>query len=375
MPNRKTRKASRRTASAAPAHTPRRVGRLASLLAINAAVFLCLLALLEGGARLAFSRDMRTLFDDPAVHVRGRPFVTRHPDRGFALTPGTRHGPYSVDARGFRVADASQSPAATKPAAEAKTATRQILTLGESSTFGWGVAYEETWPARLQAWLQQHGDSLQVVNAGVPSYSSSQVRLYLDELLQQSSPDIVLVQVMWNDALYAWMDNWYPELLTRQQPAAWRRFLLRHSAVYRAVVLRDQDPTAVRSEANPDAVAQYHRNVREIAALCRRRGVALAFVEPPVCSELLDSGLKIVRKTIPKASFLSGLELFVAALRQEAAAAGVPVIRHRLVLGESAPAAYFLDPAHPNAAGYAMEAEDIASALRDESLLLPGDPG
>ena len=84
-----------------------------------------------------------------------------------------------------------------------------------------------------------------MVNAGVPSYSSSQVRLYVEEILarRRANPDLVLVSVQWNDVWYSALPNWYPELLVYQQPAKWRMFLIVNSHLMRRIMIREV-PTA-----------------------------------------------------------------------------------------------------------------------------------
>src|SRR6056300_1710410 len=53
--------------------------------------------------------------------------------------------------------------------------TLRIMTLGCSTTFGWGVADSETYPARLQHYLTEAGyGNVEVVNAGQPGYTSFQ---------------------------------------------------------------------------------------------------------------------------------------------------------------------------------------------------------
>ncbi len=55
---------------------------------------------------------------------------------------------------------------AAAPASAAAAPTR-IVALGDSLTAGFGVAPEDAFPVRLQAWLKAHGVDAEVVNAGV----------------------------------------------------------------------------------------------------------------------------------------------------------------------------------------------------------------
>lgn len=72
----------------------------------------------------------------------------------------------------------------------------RVMMLGESRVFGWGVADEETLPARLDTLL---GDGVEVINAGQPGYSSWQMARLAEAALPAYRPDLVLWVQPWND--------------------------------------------------------------------------------------------------------------------------------------------------------------------------------
>ena len=76
----------------------------------------------------------------------------------------------------------------------------RILALGNSCTFGWGVPIESCWTTLLERKLRSEllDSSLEVINAGIPGYSSFQGKQYFQELLKLQ-PDIVLIMFGWND--------------------------------------------------------------------------------------------------------------------------------------------------------------------------------
>jgi acyl-CoA thioesterase I len=84
-------------------------------------------------------------------------------------------------------------------ASPAAAATR-ILALGDSLTAGLGLAIEESFPVRLQAWLRDHGVDAEVANAGVSGDTSAGGLARLDWSLAQPA-DAVLVEFGANDAL------------------------------------------------------------------------------------------------------------------------------------------------------------------------------
>lgn len=69
----------------------------------------------------------------------------------------------------------------------------RILALGCSTTFGWGVEDDETYPARLETHLRAAGHpKVEVQNGGQPGYSSFQGLWLWDRVLARYQPDLVL---------------------------------------------------------------------------------------------------------------------------------------------------------------------------------------
>lgn len=336
-----------------------RRGSLSSALgviAVNAAVLLALLGLLEGGARLLEGGTTRPLFEDEQVRTRGRPFVVPHPKRGFALMPGFSDGRYQIDERGFR-----HTPGATA-AQEAPL----WIALGESTTFGWGVADAQSYPAQLARLSVAAGAPLRVINAGVPSYSSSQVLRYLEELLPALAPEGVLVSIMWNDIWYSTVLNWYPELLVYQQPAGWLTRLMARSALVRLLLLEPlPEQTAREDRFNAAALEQYTQNLRAMLELAARQGVQLAFVEPPFApARMPDEGLNEFHIRYSKPFFLQTAAQYREAVRSLAAQFGAPVLDHRLSLQQGGgDPALFIDLLHPSAEGNRLLAADVLRGL------------
>ena len=318
---------------------------------------------LEVGAHVFFPRRSQPLFNDPNVFVRGRPYVEAHPTRGFALRPGFTNGEMHINAAGLR----------GKELTGTLDGYDIVLALGESSTFGWRVIDDQTYPAHLQREIDEMvvPRPVCVLNAGVPSYSSAQVERYLSELLPRYRPSLVVASCLWNDALFACLPNWIPDYLVQQSPRPWRKFMLRHSAVYRALAVRD-DSAPSGPVHNPRALDFYRSNLIEIARHCNRGGAKLVFLAPSVDpGHVPQTGMKIGRRTIPKSDFLTLLDAFVASLHAAAAEVGVPVIEHRLDSRDPEFTTYFLDPVHLTGKGNEMLARDVADQIVAKGLL-PG---
>ncbi|MFH1374246.1 MAG: SGNH/GDSL hydrolase family protein [bacterium] len=94
---------------------------------------------------------------------------------------------YHINALGLRGREVSET-----------TSGCRIMALGNSCTFGWGVSLEETYTAQLETMLT---DRCEVINAGVPGYTSLQGRRLFQRRLVGLQPDIVLI-------LFAWNDHW-----------------------------------------------------------------------------------------------------------------------------------------------------------------------
>ena len=117
------------------------------------------------------------------------PFVP-HPSRFWCLTPSNRAT--EVNAQGFR------GPVISR---EKPENVYRIFCLGNSCTFGVGCDYRQTFSARLQAMFDASvgRNRVEVVNAGVPGYSSLQEWRYLKEDIIHFEPDMVIVQYGEND--------------------------------------------------------------------------------------------------------------------------------------------------------------------------------
>lgn len=72
----------------------------------------------------------------------------------------------------------------------------RLIALGNSCTFGWGVADDEVFTAQLS---QNLDNQYEVVNAGVPGYSSYQGRIFYENEISGLHPDILLILFAWND--------------------------------------------------------------------------------------------------------------------------------------------------------------------------------
>lgn len=128
----------------------------------------------------------------------GTEFVKYDPDLLWSMCPKTRRldkrgTVYSINEYGLRT-----------PSFDPKKADEyRILSLGESSTFGIGVADNETYSALLEQALNRQSPrgGYRVINAGVSAYSSTQSVRYLELRGLFFDPDAVLFYHEINDYL------------------------------------------------------------------------------------------------------------------------------------------------------------------------------
>jgi hypothetical protein len=70
-----------------------------------------------------------------------------------------------------------------------------ILAIGDSYTAGWGVEASDSWSSQLEQQLNSGlaiADKLTIVNAGIPGYGLTQMRLFLEELLTLQPKFVVI---------------------------------------------------------------------------------------------------------------------------------------------------------------------------------------
>jgi lysophospholipase L1-like esterase len=89
--------------------------------------------------------------------------------------------------------------------------TLRVLCLGDSITFGEGVHYQDTYPARLERLLSATRPErpVQVINGGVQAYGTRHALQMYEQLGRRFDPDVVILGFFLNDAtdFYTTMDQ------------------------------------------------------------------------------------------------------------------------------------------------------------------------
>lgn len=152
---------------------------------------------------------------------------------------------------------------------------------GDSITFGYGVGDEQTYAHYLGRELA--GGRVEVLNAGVTGYTSSQVLARLRRLLPKLKPDVVLVCIGWNDGTLRPVDD--EEHAQRLRSVMPIDGFLDHLYLYRG--MKSLYVRQWSSRPQPDAktprvsVERYRENLGRMVVLCREAGARIAFIDLP----------------------------------------------------------------------------------------------
>ena len=247
----------------------------------------------------------------------------------------------------------------------AKTRPR-LLMLGNSCTFGWGVNDDQTFSAQLQRLL---GNEYEIINGGVPGYSSYQGRLFFEDDLIKLQPDVVFIMFSWNDLWAA--ANGIPDKEQKFPPQAIIDVQNCLSRLHTYRLLKKLLLTPI--EQNPDSlfdrqnivyrvsIPDYAANLRDICRFARDHTYRPILLTSPVAS----------LETYYPVGVKSGLhryhDAYNDAVRQVADEDHVELIDlaaafdTRDDLFDNA----IKDPMHFNARGHAFAAEVIAGYLED----------
>jgi hypothetical protein len=155
-------------------------------LILSTAALVCVVAFVAGELLVRFTRPVRTMY--PRYKFIPEYGFGLYPDRRMVHSqPGHFEFHYTVNEYGYR-------GAAIPPADE--YATRNIVVLGDSFSFGQGVEDDQPYAAVLDSLL---GADYQVINLGTPGWGLTQeIRRYY-ELGERYQPAVVILQYCWND--------------------------------------------------------------------------------------------------------------------------------------------------------------------------------
>jgi lysophospholipase L1-like esterase len=217
-----------------------------------------------------------------ALRIAGWPRPTAglefaHNEVYWATDPSLRLEPFPHKETGdsFRVSTDANGLRAPLHSVEKPKGVFRIMTLGCSTTFGWGVDDEQTYPARLEALLRENERNVEVINGGQPGHSSFQGLWMWDRTLAAYKPDLVIFGYIVQDARkVAYSDR--SQALLQHNADFLKSHLLYNSRLYMgARALIDSWRTRAKEDAGPEGhwrvppdeyaenIRTYHRKVTE----------------------------------------------------------------------------------------------------------------
>lgn len=342
-------------------------------------ILLFFLLALEGGVRLLgvapeARRRFIEFYNDPC-DIRRTSKIFRFDEHTFwEPVPGEYRNlwmgkGFRINSHGFRGEEISLK----KP-----EGTYRILGVGDSCTLGIGVTLDQTFLKQLQALLARTFPQrrFEVVNGGVPGYSSYQGRKRLEQKLVQFQPDLATIYFAYNDLLPA-------RKYSDREATAWAEslsgkavLLAEHIALYRMVshaisprrgigelinerfdeakkIIREKGRFSEEYKARVPG-EDFKENVAAMVDLLRRRGcrpMVLGYVFSkafqrllPVCREYMNAAVEVAEE--------KGVESL--ALGEIFETAGGTLL--------------FEEGVHPNPKGHALIAQKIFEILKATGL-------
>ncbi len=263
-------------------------------------------------------------------------------------------------ARRFNGYVRTQSFRGGKTRFDASGATR-IIAVGSSSTFGYGVGDNETFAAQLDRRL---GHRAQVLNAGVPGGHAERFVSFVENVLVDLEPDVLIITLGYNDhiqgaryderAHFAAMttDGIGPLGRLRAAYSLWSRSRASHRFV-RGMEEGTADPEDImRFQTEP--AARFAESIEDMTRIAQEAGIAVMLVQEPIRPG--------ENKPV--------LAAFHAALADVAARTGAHLVATQPALDDAGPDVY-LDIVHPDPTGHRIIAAELAAALVDAGLVAP----
>jgi lysophospholipase L1-like esterase len=312
------------------------------------------LVVLFGGAELGLRGAGWPTVEGTFAH--NQPYWVLDPELKGQATPHREENttfPVSTDSNGLR---------APLHSVEKPDGVWRIMTLGCSTTFGWGVADDQSYPAQLERLAQQQRPGrVEVINGGQPGYTSFQGRWLWERSLRAYHPDVVLIGYIVQDARDAAYSDEAQAIL--QQDARFlkdqllyrfRTYLALRSALGH-VQIRAKERQEGGGGQQRVPPADYVANLRWLVAQVRVSGATPVLFGYPLEREGYTSAH---RRILKAAAEELGVPHFDPQPQMEQASSAAPL--------------YFPhDKGHANADGNAMIAQWVHRFLEKSQLLGP----
>jgi lysophospholipase L1-like esterase len=191
-------------------------------------------------------------------------------------------GEYHINNQGFRGRDFKKE----KPAN-----TIRIACIGNSCTFGWEIPEGKTYSELLQKKLEEEypGQKFQVLNVGVPGYTSFQGLTLLKERVLDFHPDIITLSFGWNDIWGAGKGITDKEQKILPKSVIWMQNALAQLQTYRLIKYlilemteeKGLDAFNIQNPRYRVSLEDYKENLSEIHRIAAEHGIIPIFMTSP----------------------------------------------------------------------------------------------
>lgn len=231
----------------------------------------------------------------------------------------------------------------------------RVVAFGDSCTFGFGVGEESSWPRQLErmaAVLLAGEPAVEVVNAGVPGYSTWQNRLQLGQDLLALEPDLLVLFTSGHNDITGHKGRTDAEATAHNRSFAaplQRTRLWRLLSAAPAEDDREVVPPGVPGIGWRVGPAETSLNLDDMARQAAAAGVPLVLVAPV-------HGAAARQLT-------AAYDDFARLLVERAGALALPLADPRPEFAARPPDALFVDGLHPDEEGHALVALAVLEAL------------
>ena len=143
-----------------------------------------------------------------------------------------------------------------------------IVCLGDSVTYGYGLAPHESWPARLQSSLREAGAQITVINRAVAGTDSQEARTTnlpeIQKLTEKTPRVIVLLMIGHNDLAGAGWRKWSSKSEAEESPIAVPPRLFRVFRWATSAPPKSTWSNPEREETLKQNIVELHRSLQEM---------------------------------------------------------------------------------------------------------------
>lgn len=162
-----------------------------------------------------------------------------------------------------------------------------VLVLGASPSFGWGVKQEFTYASLLEKELLKNNKNAKVLNGSMIGYSSFQGSLLLEELLEIYKPRFVTLSYVINDVdMFRFMENNYLEDKEVGSKNLISVLLLKFLRQFNSIKIMSNVFATVQKKLEPMrprvSLADYQNNLDKMVNMIRAAGATPVLVKFPV---------------------------------------------------------------------------------------------